>query len=81
MNRAKLKYAFNQLANSNKHQLYIYDEVTAYGKFNWNTWEYDDSETSAEYFRQKLNEIPDNDEIELFVNSNGGSVKEGVAIL
>lgn len=80
MNRAKLKYAFNQLANSNKHQLYIYDEVTAYGKFNWNTWEYDDSETSAEYFRQKLNEIPDNDEIELFVNSNGGSVKEGVAI-
>ena len=55
MNRAKLKYAFNQLANSNKHQLYIYDEVTAYGKFNWNTWEYDDSETSAEYFRQKLN--------------------------
>ena len=23
MNRAKLKYAFNQLANSNKHQLYI----------------------------------------------------------
>lgn len=80
MNRTKLKYAFNQLANSNKHQLYIYDEVTAYGKFNWNTWEYDDSETSAEYFRQKLNEIPDSDEIELFVNSNGGSVKEGVAI-
>lgn len=80
MNKSKLKYRFNQLANSNKHQLYIYDEVTAYGDFNWNTWEYDKSETSAEYFKQKLSEIPDTDEIELFVNSCGGSVKEGIAI-
>lgn len=77
---SKLKYRFNQLASSNKHQLYIYDDVTAQGNFNWDTWEYDESETSAEYFREKLNEIPDGDEIELYVNSNGGSVKEGVAI-
>lgn len=76
----KLKYRFNQLADSNKHQLYIYDDVTAYGSFNWETWEYDKSETSADYFREKLNEIPDTDEIELYVNSCGGSVKEGVAI-
>lgn len=78
--KSKFKYRFNQLAGTNKHQLYIYDDVTAHGTFNWNTWEYDDSETSAEYFRQKLNEIPDTDEIELYVNSYGGSVKEGVAI-
>lgn len=77
---SKLKYRFNQLASSNKHQLYIYDDVTAYGSFNWETWEYDESETSADYFREKLNEIPDNDEIELYVNSCGGSVKEGIAI-
>ena len=75
----KLKYRFNQLG-LNKHQLFIYDDVTAYGSFNWSTWEYDDSETSADYFRQKLSEIPDTDEIELYVNSYGGSVKEGVAI-
>lgn len=80
MQKTKLKYRFNQLANTNKHQLYIYDEVTAYGDFNWNTWEYEESETSADFFRQKLNEIPDADEIELYVNSCGGSVKEGVAI-
>ena len=80
MNKTKLKYRFNQLANTNKHQLYIYDEVTAYGSFNWSTWEYDKSETSADYFRERLNEISETDEIELFVNSCGGSVKEGVAI-
>ncbi len=69
MQKTKLKYRFNQLANTNKHQLYIYDEVTAYGDFNWNTWEYEESETSADFFRQKLNEISDSDEIELYVNS------------
>lgn len=80
MKHTKLKYRFNQLANTNKHQLYIYDDVTAHGNFNWDTWEYDKSETSADYFREKLDEIPDTDEIELYVNSYGGSVKEGVAI-
>ena len=76
----QLKYRFNQLVSTKKHQLFIYDDITAYGKFNWETWKYDDSETSANFFRQKLNEISDDDEIELFINSYGGSVKEGVAI-
>lgn len=80
MKHPKMKYRFNQLANTNKHQLYIYDDVTAYGDFNWSTWEYDESETSANYFRDQLNNIKDTDEIELYVNSYGGSVKEGVAI-
>ena len=80
MKHPKLKYRFNQLAGTNKHQLYIYDEITEYGTFNWNTWEYEESETSANYFREQLDKIPDRDEIELFVNSYGGSVKEGIAI-
>lgn len=80
MKHLKMKYRFNQLAGTNKHQLYIYDDVTAYGDFNWDTWEYDESETSANYFRDQLNNIKDTDEIELYVNSYGGSVKEGVAI-
>ena len=63
----------------NKTLLYIYDDVTEYGEFNWDTWEYDESETSAKYFAQKLGEIPDGQTIELHINSNGGSVKEGVA--
>lgn len=64
----------------NKTLLYIYDDVTEYGEFDWNTWSYKDSETSAKYFSQKLGEIPDGQAIELHINSNGGSVKEGVAI-
>ncbi len=64
----------------NKTLLYIYDDVTEYGEFDWNTWSYKDSETSAKYFSQKLGEIPDGQVIELHINSNGGSVKEGVAI-
>lgn len=78
-NRA-IKFRFEQMAESSTHKLYIYDDVTAYGIFNWSTWEYDESETSADYFREQLAAIPDADEIELHVNSNGGSVKEGVAI-
>lgn len=80
MKQQETKYCFRQEANSNTHKLYIYDDVTAYGDFNWFTWEYTESETSAEYFRKALAEIPETDTIELHINSNGGSVKEGVAI-
>ena len=82
MPKWETKYRFEQMAGDESKivKLYIYDDVTAYGDFNWNTWEYDESETSANYFRQQLSEIPDDAEIELHVNSNGGSVKEGVAI-
>lgn len=61
-------------------RLYLYDDVTEYGEFDWETWDYKESETSAKYFSQKLGEIPDGQAIELHINSNGGSVKEGVAI-
>lgn len=73
-----LKYCFQKVNNT--HKLYIYDDVTAYGSFNWTTWKYDESETSAKYFRDQLEAISDTDTIELHINSNGGSVKEGVAI-
>ena len=73
-------YCFKQEAGSNIHQLYIYDDVSEYGTFDWWTWEYTESETSAEYFRKALAEIPETDTIELHINSYGGSVKEGVAI-
>ena len=76
----KTKYRFEQLAGQDVYKLYVYDDVTAYGDFNWETWQYDDSETSAKYFRDQLEAIPETGVIELHVNSNGGSVKEGVAI-
>lgn len=61
-------------------KLYLYDDVTKYGEFDWYTWSYRESETSANYFKEALEEIQDGSEIELHINSNGGSVSEGVAI-
>lgn len=74
-------YRFEQRADgSGPHKLYVYDEVRKKGKFNWDEWKYEESETSAKYFRDRLDEIPDGEEIELHVNSAGGEVGEGVAI-
>lgn len=80
MRKTVTKFRFGQMAEGNIHKLYIYDDVTAYGDFNWETWDYDESETSANYFREQLAGIPETDTIELHINSNGGSVKEGLAI-
>lgn len=74
------KFRFEQLAGTETFKLYIYDNVTTYGDFNWDTWDYDDSETSANYFREQLGGIPETGTIELHVNSYGGDVKEGIAI-
>ncbi|MDO4285238.1 MAG: Clp protease ClpP [Eubacteriales bacterium] len=65
---------------ANKTLLYIYDDVSDYGTFDWTTWTYKESETSAKYFRDQMAAIPEGQEIELHINSNGGSVKEGTAI-
>lgn len=74
-------YRFEQRAGTNgPYKLYVYDDVRKNGKFNWEEWKYEDSETSAKYFRDRLDEIPDGADIELHVNSAGGEVGEGVAI-
>lgn len=74
----RLYFAFADAGN--RHRIYLYDDVTELGTFNWETWSYDESNTSATHFQKLLDEIPATDDIELFINSNGGSVKEGTAI-
>lgn len=64
----------------NVYEIYIYDDIKELGNFNWETWSYEESDTSAKHFQKLLDEIPETGEIELYINSNGGSVKEGVAI-
>lgn len=71
-------YAHQQVGTV--HKIYLYDEVKAKGDFNWETWKYDESETSAKHFRELLETVGENDTIELYINSDGGSVKEGTAI-
>ena len=80
MKNQKAHYSLRQEAGSNVHKLYIYDDVTKYGDFDWWTWNYSESETSAQHFRKVLEEIPETDVIEVHINSNGGDVGEGVAI-
>ena len=64
----------------NSYDMYIYDDVTARGRFDWNTWKELESETSNKFFREKLAQIPGDATINLYINSNGGEVKEGVGI-
>ena len=68
MPKRGMNYCFRQEAAAEgvtKHMLYIYDSVRKYGKFNWQTWQYEDAETSAKRFRDLLDEIPDGENIEL----------------
>lgn len=59
-------------------ELYIYGDVSnGYYDF-WEGWI--ESETSANYFREKLEEYPGVREIRIYINSEGGSVFEGTAI-
>ena len=71
-------YAYQKVGTV--HKLYLYDEVKAKGDFNWETYKYDDAETSAKHFQEILEQVGDGDTIELYINSDGGSVKEGTAI-
>lgn len=69
-----------QSAGGDVLKLYIYDDVTASGSFNWNTWEWEESETSAKYMRDQLDTAADGADIEVHINSAGGEVAEGVTI-
>lgn len=75
----KTNYCFRQQAD-NVHEIYLYDDVSRYGEFNWETWEYDESETSASHFAELLNQIPQTDKINMYFNCNGGDVDQGTAI-
>lgn len=77
MSSRKNAYFFQKADDAVK--LYVYDEITKGGDFNWETWSYDESETSAKYFRDQLAEAGGKD-IELHINSNGGDVMEANSI-
>lgn len=75
----KMKFDFKQSMGQDTLDLYIYSEVTGDGYDFW-SGEKLESETSANYFRDKLAEFPDVKQINLYINSPGGSVQEGYGI-
>lgn len=71
-------WEIKQSAAENTLDLYIYGDVEG-DYYDW--WEgYVKSETSAKAFRDELSKYPNVTQINLFINSYGGSVFEGTAI-
>lgn len=75
----KKMWELKQSASLDAIDLYIYGEVESDGVGFW----YGDiieSETSAKYFKNELAKYPNAAQINIYINSQGGSVFEGTAI-
>lgn len=75
----KRLWEIKQSASPNSLDLYIYGDVKSDG-YDW--WEdrVIESETSANHFREELAKYPNVEQINIYINSYGGSVFEGTAI-
>jgi len=76
---AKTNFLIKQIAETDSLDLYIYDDVEG-DTTNWWTEEVTESQTSAKYMKAQLENAKDVKHINLYINSYGGSVKEGLAI-
>ncbi len=75
-----LKFDFKQqMDNTEVLELYIYSDVAPDG-YDWWSGQDIKSETSQNFFRDKLSEFKDVKQIKLYINSCGGSVREGYGI-
>lgn len=75
----KTNFLIKQMAATNSLDLYIYDDVQG-DSTNWWTDEVTESQTSANYIKSQLEIAKDVKQINIFINSYGGSVKEGLGI-
>lgn len=76
----KVMFSIRQQAqNPNILDIYIYDDVKG-DSYNWWTGEKNESETSANYVKQVLESNQKANEINVYINSYGGEVKEGLGI-
>ena len=78
MNRERM-WELKQAAEPGALDLYIYGDVEGDG-YDWWTDEVIRSETSANTFRETLAKYPNVTQINVYINSYGGSVFEGTAI-
>ena len=66
------KRYFSMYQQDKKADIYIYGDITS--------WDWSDRDVSSYTLSKKLQELEDVDEINLFINSYGGEVAEGLAI-
>lgn len=69
---------FKMEYKDNVYSLYLYDEIKP-SRYNWDG-EFIESTTDANYIREQLDAIPDGADIDIYISSNGGDVKTGLAI-
>ena len=79
MKERKPMWEIRQSANAGTVDIYIYGDVEG-DSYNWWTDEVIESETSANHFRDELAKYPNATQINIYINSYGGSVFEGTAI-
>jgi len=73
-------WEFKQSANDPGNlDMYIYGDVQG-DYFDWYEWQQVESETSANHFRNELSYYSNVKQINIYINSYGGSVFEGTAI-
>lgn len=75
----KRLWEIKQSASPNALDLYIYGDVEGDG-YDWWNERVIESETSANHFREELAKHPNVEQINIYINSYGGSVFEGTAI-
>lgn len=79
MKKNKIMWQLKQAADPGVLDLYIYGDVEGDYLDFW-TWSIVESETSAQRFREELSAHPNATQINIYINSYGGSVFEGTAI-
>lgn len=76
----KTIYFINQKNDNPKIlELYLYDDIKGDSE-DWWSGQKIESNTSSNHVKQVLDEAGDIDQINVYINSNGGSVKEGLGI-
>jgi len=75
----RIMWQLKQAADPAVLDLYIYGDVESDYLDFW-TWDIVESETSAQKFREALTAHPNATQINIYINSYGGSVFEGTAI-
>lgn len=76
---SKKMWELKQAVEPNVLEMYVYGDVQG-DSYDWWTDEVIESETSANHFRQELAKYPNVTQINIYINSYGGSVFEGTAI-
>lgn len=73
------KYKFEQAAETMTLKIHIYEDIKG-DTIDWWTGKKEESKTSANFFKEKLEEYPNIENIDLYINSWGGSVYEAYSI-